>query len=67
MSSEEVYQRYVVGDENSTEFGLYHNEKNIKIEIKNDHNTIRIIIDDRCYDTGSCLVNDEFYESLLRK
>ena len=67
MNDKPVYRRYVVGDQDKTEFGLCYNEENLRIEIKKHEDTVRIITDDRCYNTGSCLVDDNFYKSLQRK
>ena len=67
MADKQVYRRYVVGDQDKTNFGLYYDEKNILFEIKKHEDAVRVIIDDRCYNTGSCLVDDKFYKSLLRK
>ena len=67
MNDKPVYHRYVIGDQDKTEFCLYYDEKNIKFEIKKHGNAVRIIVDDRCYNTGSCLVDDNFYKSLQRK
>ena len=54
MSTYKVHRRYVVGNALNTEFGLDHNEKNVKVEIKisscSDH-FVRIIMDDRCFDS----------------
>ena len=67
MSDKPVLRRYVVGDQDKTEFGLCHDEKDLKFEIKKQGNSVRIITNDRCYNTGSCLVDDKFYKSLQRK
>ena len=67
MCDKQVYRQYVNGDQDKTEFGLSYDEKDIKIEIKKHDDTVRIIIDDRCYNTGSCIVDDKFYKSLQRK
>ena len=67
MSDKPVYRQYVVGDQDKTEFGLCYDENNIKLEIKKHERAVRVTIDDRCYNTGNCLVDDEFYKSLLRK
>ena len=67
MIDKPVYRRYVVGDQNKTEFGLCYDEKNIRLEVKKQEDTVRITIEDRCYNTGSCLVDDNFFESLQRK
>ena len=67
MADKPVYNRYVVGDQDKTEFGLRYDENNVRFEIKKHKDAVRVIIDDRCYNTGSCLVDDKFYKSLLRK
>ena len=67
MIDKPVYRRYVVGDQNKTEFGLCYDEKNIRLEVKKQEDAVRITIEDRCYNTGSCLVDDKFFESLQRK
>ena len=67
MCKKQVYRRYVVGDQDKTEFGLFYDEKNVKFEVKKHDDVVRIFFDDRCYSTGSCLVDDKFYNSLLRK
>ena len=46
---DQVYRRYWVGNWKSTEFGLEHNGINVKVEIKYGDESVRIIIDDRCY------------------
>ena len=61
MNDKPVYRRYVVGDQDKTNFGLYYDEKNILFEIKKHEDAVRVIIDDRCYNTGSCLVDEKFY------
>ena len=60
MRVKPVYRRYVVGDQDKTEFGLCYDEKNIKFEVKKHEDAVRITIDDRCYNTGSCLVDENF-------
>ena len=67
MSNKPVYRQYRVGDQEKTEFGLFYEEKNIRFEIKKHENAYRITIDDRCYNKGSCLVDDKFFESIPRK
>ena len=67
MSAKPVYRRYVFGDQDKTEFGLCYEENNIKLKIKKHNDAVRITIDDRCYNTGICLVDDKFFESMLRK
>ena len=67
MSNKPVYHRYVVGDEDKTEFGLCYDEKNIKFEVKKHEDVVRITIDECCYNTGSCLVDDKYFESMPRK
>ena len=61
MADKPVYNRYVVGDQDKTEIGLRYDEKNIRFEIKKHEDAVRVIIDDRCYNTGSCLVDEKFY------
>ena len=48
INNKPVYRRYAVGIPASYEFGLYHEEQNVKISCTND---IRIAIDDRCYNS----------------
>ena len=49
INNKSVYRRYAVGNNLTYEFGLYHEEQNVKIEIKNEGK--RILIDDRCYNS----------------
>ena len=52
-SNQELYRRYSMGSAFSTEFGLQQEGKDIKIEINcNDEETVKVMIDDRCYDSG---------------
>ena len=67
MNDKPVYRRYVVSDRDKTVFGLYYDQKDLSLEIKTHGLKVRIITDDRCYNTGSCLVDDSFYKSLQRK
>ena len=67
MSDKQFYRRYVVGDQHKTEFGLFYDEKNVRFEVKKHEDAVRVIMDDRCYSTGSCLVGEKCYKSLLRK
>ena len=48
LYSKPVFRRYAVGTKNSYEFGLQHEEENVKIEIYFDELWC-ITIDDRCY------------------
>ena len=60
MRVKPVYRQYVVGDFEKTEFGLFYDEKNIKFEVKKHEDVVRITIDECCYNTGSCLVDENF-------
>ena len=53
MSGHEVRKRYQVGNYDSTEFGLEHNDRDIKVKIKRSlHGIVKITVEDRCYDSG---------------
>ena len=49
LYSKLVFRRYALGNYETYEFGLQHEEENVKIEIKEAG--IMIIIDDRCYNS----------------
>ena len=50
ISNKPVFRRYAVGaDEESYEFGLYHEEQNVKVEIQSRGH--HIVFDDRCYNS----------------
>ena len=53
LSNKPVFRRYNTGGIETCEYGLQHDDQNVKIEIKN--NGTWIIIDDRCYDTKTNL------------
>ena len=67
MHNKPVYRRYVIGDQDKTEFGLCYDEKNIKLEVKKHEDVVMIIVDECCYNTGSCLVDDKYFERMPRK
>ena len=51
-----VYKKYCVGDIKSTEYGFWHKDETIKVEIKmREGKTVKIVVNDQHYDsTISC-------------
>ena len=49
INNKPVFRRYAVGTYSSYEFGLYHEEQNVKVEIQSRGH--HIVFDDRCYNS----------------